>query len=184
MTGGTSGATGIVRRPFTDAVNVEMLAGVFLDTETITTSSGSATVDGAPTIEELNAIWQHETGTNRVFKQEVQAIRATVETTQFQWMTGGPVSEALQGASVQTRLMRIEPDFVLSGTLNLYINGAAYAQGPKTLSGAFPITATTEFVSMREQRREISVVIESNELGGDFQMGRNFISAEPGDARG
>lgn len=184
ISGSLSGATGIVKRVFTAGLNVEVLSGSFINGDVVTTSSGSATVNATPYDEELNSVWVHETGVDRVYKQEVTAIESRFETTQFQWMSGGPVGDSPSGANVQMRLLRIEPDFVLSGSLLMYVNGAPFAQAEKTLSEAFIIDADTEFVDVSEQRRELSVIFVSNETGGDYQMGRNFITAEPGDVRG
>lgn len=185
INGSLSGAAGVVRRVFTTGLNVEVTSlTAFINGDTVTTSSGSATVSSTPYPEELNSIWVHEVGADRVYKQDVYAIESRFETTQFQWMSGGPSGDAQSGANYQMRLVKLEPDFVLSGELKMYVNGAAYAQGEKVLSEAFIITPDTEFVNLREQRRELSVIFVSNEIGGDYQMGRNFITAEPGDVRG
>lgn len=182
--GATSSATGTVLRVMAAGLNVDVVAGDFQDAETIDGPSGSATIADPPYAETLDSAWLHEIGTDRVYKQEVTAIPASFETTQFQWMSGGPTDGAPGGPNVQTRLVRLEPDFVLTGALEMRVNGAAYAQAQKELSEAYTITPTTEFVDLREQRRELSIVFTSNVAGGDFQMGKNFITVEPGDARG
>lgn len=184
ISGSVSGAVGTVARVFADSLNVVVTSGNFINGDTVTTSSGSATVSSAPYDEELNSVWVHETGTDRVYKSDVSAIKAQFETTQFQWMSGGPTGDAPAGESVQMRVTRVEPDFLLSGEMTMYINGAPYAQAPKELSGPFVFDSDTQFINMREQRRELSVLFVSNVAGGDFQMGKIFITAEQGDARG
>jgi hypothetical protein len=34
---------------------------------------------------------------------------------------------------------------------------------------------------MKEQRRELRLIFESNTLGGDYQMGQVLLHVEPGD---
>jgi hypothetical protein len=186
VTGGTSGATGTVRRVLSDSLNVIPLSGTFVSGEVITGGTGGATVTLAtgPTDQELDAIWLHESGVDRVYKQDVSAIRATFTTDRFNWMSGGPGGDAPAGINQQTRLCRMEPDFVLTGSMTVRVEGNAYAQAPNVLSDVFTFDADTSFVDMREQRREMSLTFESNEVGGDFQMGSVLLTAEPGDERG
>jgi hypothetical protein len=184
ITGGTSGAVGIVRRVLSDRLNVEVSSGTFVNAETVTTGTGSATVNGVPATQELNAVWLHETGVNRIFKQDETAIEAAFETPSFQWFSGGPTDGAPAGPDLQTRLVRVEPDFVMTGTMNLTVRGRAFAQSPVRDSELFPFVSETEFISPREQRREMTLRFSSNEVGGDFQAGKITVTTEPGDARG
>lgn len=184
VTGGTSGATGMIVRLLVGAMNVWVVSGAFVNGETISSGGTTGTVNAAPAEQELNSLWQHETGTDRVYKQDVTAIEAYFETTNFQFMSGGPAAEAPAGANMQTRITRIEPDFIQSGDMELFINGSSYAKEAKVLSPAYSFTPDTKFIDLREMRRELSVKFRSNVVGGDFQMGRCFATVEAGDVRG
>lgn len=190
ITGATSGAVGIVRRFDTTAaagmtgIFVEMVSGTFTN-ESFTGDGVSGVLSGAPfATRKLDELWLHETGVDRVFKQDVTAVLASIETDRFNWMAGGPAGETPGGPGVQTRVERVEPDFVMTGAMTLKVRGTSYAQSPVVESVPFPFTAETEFIDPREQRRECSLVFESNELGGDFQMGHVYVTVSPGDVRG
>lgn len=186
LTGATSSATGIVERVTGSTLNVSVTSGAFVNAESISTSSGSATIAAIPASQQLDAVWLQETGTDRVYKQDVSAILARFETNNIQWMTGGPADagQSNAGPSVQLRLTRLEPDFVLTGEMSLVVSGRSYAQSEPVRSAPFVFDNTTEFIDPNEQRREMTLIFESNVVGGNFQMGRIFVSAEPGDACG
>ena len=184
LTGGTSGATGVIRRVLTSSLNVEVVSGTFLAAETVTATGASATVSGDSIAQELDAVWLHETGTDRVFKQDVTAIPASYETTNFQFQTGGPTGGAPSGPDLQTRIVRVEPDFVLEGEAAVRITGRSFAQDVLVTSDPYPFDATTKYIPMREQRRQMSIIVETTEVGATFQAGRLLCTIEPGDARG
>jgi hypothetical protein len=185
ITGGTSGATGVILRWLGDYLNVEVSSGAFIAGEVVTTTSATAVVNGTPIDQALDSIWLHEKGLNRIYKQDVTAISAEFETTSFQWMNGGPPGgQVPAGPILQTRLARLEPDFVMKGSMTMRVNGRAYAQSDAVLSGEFRMEPDTAFVDTREQRREMSLVFRSNEIDGDFQAGRLQVTTEPGDVRG
>jgi hypothetical protein len=190
VVGGTSGAVGVIRKYVPAGVvdfgiYVEMISGTFVGGEGISGNGITATLAAGPFADRaLDELWLHEEGVDRIFKQDVTAIPAGFETDRFNWMTGGPAGEATGGHNLQTRVVRVEPDFVMSGTMSLKVKGTSYAQSGEVTSEPFPFTSTTEFTDPREQRRECSLVFESNEIGGNFQMGQVFVTVEPGDVRG
>lgn len=188
VTGGTSGAVGTVRRALPGSINLVNVTGNFVNGETISSSGGAATgtVNATPVSQDLVILWQHEYGVDRVYGQDVQAIESYYETSNFQFMTGGPGAEesSLQGPDIQSRVAKVEPDFVMNGTVNMQVVGREYAQSPDVLSQNYPITGTTPFVSLREMRREAALRFTSNEAGGNYQAGRILVKVEPGDVRG
>ena len=79
---------------------------------------------------------------------------------------------------------RVEPDFVQSGDMSVYIVGRPYAQAPDQLSVEYKFSPTTHKVDMREQRRELRLKFVSNVQGGDYQLGVLLLSVTFGDTRG
>ena len=185
ISGATSLSVGVVRRvESTLLITVEVLSGLFVSGERVSTSSGSADVSTVPAAVTLDSVWLHETGTDRIYKQEISAIRAYFETDRFNWMSGGPAEDSPAGVNYQTRVTRVEPDFVMTGNMTMRVAGTPYAQGAVDVSEEYTFDAGTEFITLREQRRECSLVFESNVVGGTFQMGQVLLSLEPGDERG
>ncbi len=186
VTGATSLATGVIQRVLPTTMNVTLTSGAFVNGEVVSATGGSATIAAVPTTQSLDSVWLHEEGVDRVYKQEVSAIQARFETNNFQWMSGGPADagQSSAGPDVQVRVTKVEPDFVMAGTMTLKVAGRAYAQSEPVVSEPFEFDQSTPFITPNEQRREMTLIFESNEIGGDFQMGRVFVSAEPGDACG
>jgi hypothetical protein len=81
------------------------------------------------------------------------------------------------------RIERIEPDFVQSESMNVYITGKGYADDVDVTSDPYPFDPTTLKVDMREQRRELRMRFESNVVNGNYECGNILISAEVGDQR-
>jgi hypothetical protein len=79
---------------------------------------------------------------------------------------------------------RVEPDFIQSGTMQLYVTGRPFAQSADKVSSAYNFDPTTNKIDMREQRREFRLKFVSNVAGGNYQLGKVIISADFGDVRG
>ena len=129
------------------------------------------------------SVFAEEFGLDAIEGGRQLAIQSYFETSDFGLPTGGPVQEQLQGNDFWTRLSRVEPDFVQEGNLVMTIRGREFARSATTDSADYTITPTTELVDMREQKRHIRLKFTSNEVGGDFHMGRVIIHTETGDAR-
>ena len=67
--------------------------------------------------------------------------------------------------------------------MTVTVTGQGYADDVVINSAAFPFTATTLKIDMREQRREMRLRFESNTANGDYQMGRVILSLSTGDVR-
>ena len=132
----------------------------------------------------LVKIYQHEIGTDEVDGQNVYAIQSYVETSDLGLVTGGPSQPSMQGLNRWLRLERIEPDFIMSGEMRVYVTGRPYAQVEDETSQPYVFGPDTNKIDMKEQRRELRLRFESDVAGGTYQMGRVLLSATFGDVRG
>lgn len=185
VTGGTSGAVGTVVRVLPGQINVTGVTGVFVNGEVVSNVGATATgtLTAGPVSQELNTLWQHEYGKDKVSGGSITAIKSFFETANFGWATGGPVQDTPQGANASTRITKFEPDFVSVGDLTVQIVGRKYAQSADVESAEFSFNDATEFTDMREQRRSLSLRVTSNVVSGDYQAGRPLMTLEPGDER-
>ena len=128
-------------------------------------------------------LWQHESGTDEIFTTNVNAIRSSFTTNNLGWVTGGPGNPQLSGDNRWLRIERVEPDFVQSGDMNLYVTGQGYADDSEQVSDPYVFDSTTLKIDMREQRRLLRLKFESNTFNGDYYMGKVLLSADQGDER-
>jgi hypothetical protein len=129
-------------------------------------------------------IYQHEFGTDNIDGQNVLAVRSSFETSDLGWVGGGPAQPAAVGENKWLRVERVEPDFLLSGEMSLYITGRPYAQADDATTGPYVFDPNTHKIDMKEQRREFRMLFVSDVAGGDYQLGKLLVWAEPGDVRG
>jgi hypothetical protein len=128
-------------------------------------------------------LWQHETGTDQVYLNNVDAVQSYYETNNIGWVTGGPGAMDPAGTNRWIRVERVEPDFVQSGNMNLYVTGKGYADDVDVTTGPYTFSPTTLKIDMREQRREMRLRFESNTFGGNYQTGKILLSCDIGDER-
>jgi hypothetical protein len=149
------------------------------------TCTASATVSASfSTQADKISLWQHEIGTDAVIGQSQNAIFSMFETSDIGFVTGGPVQSSLMGDNFWMHIERVEPDFIQSGDMSLYIIGKPYAQAEDQVSGAYTFSPDTHKIDMREQRRELRLKFISNVEGGDYQLGVLLLSVTFGDTRG
>ena len=129
-------------------------------------------------------LWQHETGTNEVFTNHVNAIESYFETNVLGTRTGLVGTVEQPGDNVWTRIERIEPDFVQSGQMEVIVTGKSYAEDVDDPSSPYPFDPDTLKIDMKEQRREMRLKFISNTQNGDYFMGRTVLSIDTGDVRG
>lgn len=129
-------------------------------------------------------LWQHESGVNRVNLTQETAIDSYIETNSIGWVNGGPGQQSPVGNNNWIRLERIEPDFVQSEQMYVIVTGKGYADDVDQVSAPYYFDPNTLKVDMREQCREMRLRFGSNIVNGNFEMGRNLLSAEVGDVRG
>ena len=132
------------------------------------------------------SIWQHETGTDQTSFIGQSAIYSSFTTSDISWVggttnTGAGLSQV--GANRRMHIRRIEPNFLQSGTMNLTIMGRKFASSTEEDSGPYPFDPTTEKIDLRVEYREVGLKFESNEVGGNYEMGRLLITQELGDER-
>jgi hypothetical protein len=128
-------------------------------------------------------LWQHETGVNRVNLNEQSAIQSYFETDSIGWVNGGPGQNDPAGMNNWIRLERVEPDFIQSGDMNLYVTGKGYATAEDVETGPYTFSPSTLKIDLREQRREMRLRFESNVVNGNYECGLNLLSADIGDVR-
>ncbi len=128
-------------------------------------------------------LWQHETGVNEVFLTKVNAVQSFFETNNLGSLGGLVGSTSQPGDNLWTRIERLEPDFIQNGEMTVTVTGPGFSGDVVVNSSAFPFTASTLKIDMREQRREMRLRFESNTFNGDYQMGRVLLSLSTGDVR-
>jgi hypothetical protein len=129
-------------------------------------------------------LWEHETGTNAVYTNKVDAIESYFETNVLGVSTGLVGTADGAGDNVWTRCERVEPDFVQVGQMTLVVTGKGYADDTDIASAPYTFDPTTLKIDMKEQRREMRMRFSSNTQSGDYFLGRTLLSLESGDVRG
>lgn len=153
-------------------------------TELDTVAGGSGFSLRVDTIMNFVSLYQHEIGTDAVIGGVQTAIQSYFETSNLGWNTGGPSQISLGGDNFWLRLERVEPDFIQSGNMTLTVTGRPYAQSDDYASAPYTFDENTNKIDMKEQRRELRLICESNVVGGDYQLGMMLLSADFGDVRG
>ena len=133
---------------------------------------------------DLVKVYQHEFGTDHIDGSQVTAVESYFETNDLGWVSGGPSQISPEGANKWLRLERVEPDFIMSGEMSLYITGRPYAQSDDYTSSPYVFDGDTNKIDMKEQRRELRLKFVSNTVGGTYQCGRVILNADFGDVRG
>ena len=128
-------------------------------------------------------MWQHEYGVDELKGNQANAIESYFQTSDLGWVAGGPAELTMIGANFWLHLQRVEPDFIQSGDMELYIIGRPFAQKEDVTTGPYIFGPDTGKVDLREQRRELRMIFRSDVVGGDYQLGRVLASADFGDVR-
>jgi hypothetical protein len=146
----------------------------------LTNNSNGATTNLLRAIE-LHTPYIHERGLNAVTEGGELAIKAYCETSNFGLPSGGVVAGSPEGLNNWTSLVRVEPDLVQAGPIDLQVLTREYARGNETESEVFTFGPETGKIDMRKQGRQIRLRFTSNTLNGNFEMGRTILHTEPGD---
>ena len=128
-------------------------------------------------------LWQHETGTDQVYLTQVDAINSYFTTNSLGWVGGGLGQQQMVNDNKWIRLERFEPDFVQSGQMSLIVTGKGYADDVDNASTPYYFSPSTLKIDMKEQRREMRLIIGSNTFGGNYQLGNCLMSVDMGDER-
>ena len=153
------------------------------NTLSATIAGGAGFVLTVSTLMSFVSLFQNEIGTDKVVGSTALAIESYFETNDLGWVSGGPSQPAPVGDNKWLRLERVEPDFVQSGNMDLYVTGRPFAQSTDQTSAAYTFGPNTNKIDMREQRRELRLKFVSNVAGGDYQLGRVILDADLGDVR-
>jgi hypothetical protein len=160
----------------TPGVTLVTCASAFLNT--LTVDQPVYVADGGYTL------WQHENGTNKVNGLGEYAIYSSVTTGDISWIGGTPSGDNLQGINRRMHIRRFEPNFKQDGEMALTILGKKFAGSATTEdSGPYYFNQDTGKIDLRVEHRLIRLKFVSNDLNGNYEMGRNIITAEYGDER-
>jgi hypothetical protein len=165
------------------SIDVDTIFPMGIEMSANATGTGSVTITFS-TQDDIIKVYQHEIGVDEIDGQSVNAIESSIETNDLGWVSGGPSETLPMGENRWVRLERVEPDFLVQGEMNLYITGRPYAQSQDAVSQAYVFDQNTNKIDMKEQRREMRLIFESNEVNGDYQMGKVILNADFGDVRG
>jgi hypothetical protein len=128
-------------------------------------------------------VWQQEFGKNEITDIGVFAVPSSITTCDISWVGGDPSQDTPSGVNRRMHLRRVEPDFLQNGDMTMTILGRKFARGAVENSGPYTFTPDTGKIDLRVEHREMRLQFESNDLDGDFEMGRILITAELGDER-
>jgi len=146
-------------------------------------AGGAGFVLTVVTLMSFVSLYQNEIGTDKVSGALSVAIESYFETNDLGLVSGGPSQPSPVGENLWLRLERVEPDFIQSGDMELYVTGRSFAKSTDVTSSAYTFTPTTGKVDMREQRRELRLKFVSNVAGGNYQLGKILLDADFGDVR-
>ena len=182
-TGATASITGAGGIVTTVVINGHGINYVVGNTLSASLAGGAGFVLTVATLMNFVSLYQNEIGTDKVSGATALAIESYFETNDLGWVAGGPSQPAPVGDNRLLSLERVEPDFVQSGNLELYVTGRPYAQSSDTTSAAYVFGPSTGKIDMLEQRRELRLKFVSNVAGGDYQLGKIILNADLGDSR-
>jgi hypothetical protein len=146
-------------------------------------AGGSGFILTVATLMSFVSLFQNEIGTDKVVGALSVAIESYFETNDLGLVSGGPSQPSPIGENRWLRLERVEPDFIQSGDMELYVTGRPFAQIADETTGPYVFSPSTGKIDMREQRRELRLKFVSNVAGGDYQLGKVLLDADVGDSR-
>ena len=182
-TGATANITvagGVITSAVINGHGVNYVVG---NTLSASIAGGAGFVLTVSTLMNFVSLYQNEIGTDKVSGALAVAIESYFETNDLGLVSGGPSQPSPVGENKWLRLERVEPDFIQSGDMELYVTGRPFAQSQDVTSSAYTFSPTTGKVDMREQRRELRLKFVSNVTGGNYQVGKIILDADFGDVR-
>jgi hypothetical protein len=182
-TGATANITvagGVITSAVINGHGVNYVVG---NTLSASIAGGAGFVLTVNTLMNFVSLYQNEIGTDKISGALSVAIESYFETNDLGLVSGGPSQPSPVGENRWLRLERVEPDFIQSGDMEMYVTGRPFAQSQDVTSSAYTFTPTTGKVDMREQRRELRLKFVSNVTGGNYQVGKIILDADLGDVR-
>lgn len=130
------------------------------------------------------SLWMHEYGVDKLSGGQPLAIDSYYETANIAWMGEGPMNASWVGRDRWVRVIRIEPDYVLTGSLQFTLKGRDFADSPDLASKTYYYDGSTTFkIDSRKQYRQLRIQVRSNEAGGDYFQGTPCYTLGEGDKR-
>jgi len=129
-----------------------------------------------------STIWLQENGLDQVLDGVITAIPFNFETGSMAFCAVAP-DGSTPGMDRWIDLYRLEPDAIQAGTMTLVVSGKKYARSNVVNSDPFTFGSDQERIDIREQRREMTLLFSSSDIGSDFQMGQMLMVMRVGDAR-
>jgi hypothetical protein len=115
----------------------------------------------------------HEFGSDQIEGDKIVSIPSSFTTSNM----------SLIPSNLWTRLIRVEPDFVQHGAMEVEVITQEFPNSDHKHFGPYPFTNTTEKIDMRIQGRIIYLKFKSDDLYGDYHLGKPMIHIEAGDLR-
>jgi len=127
-------------------------------------------------------LWLHEVGVDEVDEDRTRAVRSYFETSDI--FLGDTEKPSDSGVSIDL----LEPDFVQSGDMTVYVKTRANARAPFVVqeSAVFeesPEDTYNQVVPLKTTGRQMRLRFESNVIGGDYQMGQVMAHLSPSIAK-
>ena len=122
----------------------------------------------------------HEYGVNQIIYSNVYAIKSRIVTKYFSFPKDNPNTD------VCTILKRLENDFVQTGNIKFRILRKAWPNTPPIYSKYYIISPTIEKTDIDNEDRMAriwAIEFTSNEVDGDFILGRTQAVLATGDKR-
>lgn len=121
-------------------------------------------------------IWQHEKGLDKVIGQYTYPIESYFQSAYVDLFTNAG------NKNVLTRVRRIEPDFVMTGDMQVEVITRAFPRSPDVVTGPFTFDdSTVKIDDINCQGRLVSCRFTSNTLGGYYQGGHILLDYNEGD---
>lgn len=171
-------------------VNIEDMGIDYAAGESLTVSNaylggaGSGLVITVGLTADFVTLWEHEFGYDLVKGSQVLAIPSSFITSDLGWVAGSPSEYTLVGDNRWLDIERVEPDFIMTGTMQMDFIAKPYAQSSEVMSVTYTFESGTGKVDVRFQGRELRLAFLSNEVGGTYQCGRIMLHGYFGDVRG
>lgn len=130
-------------------------------------------------------MWQHENGVDKVVAGTANAIESYFETPNICYIDEGPLNEgSWSGINRWVRLIRLEPDFVLTGHLDVTVKGRTFAMSTDLPEEEYTYDpAISQKIDSRKQYRQLRIRFRSNEAGGNYYQGKCLMELAEGDVR-
>lgn len=128
-------------------------------------------------------LWQHETGLDYTYGSSTFAIRSFFQTSNMSFVPQG------QNAAMEIGI--VEWDAVQSGDVTMSVTTQVNARSPIE-TGTTPqvliedsggLTADEQVARFKVSGRNVTFQVESNTIGGDYQVGRVYVQVNPGGER-